>query len=287
MVRLNYAKNEKIEIYAKLEGVNPGGSIKDRIALSMIENAERSGKLTKDKILLEASSGNTGIAIAMIGAIKGYSVKIVLPESVSIERIKMLRAYDAEIVLTKRELGIDGAILQVKSMLKNNPGRHFSLDQYSNEHNPLVHYEKTAKEILGQMEHNLDYFVAGVGTGGTVTGIGKALKEALPNVKIIAVQPQKNHKIQGLKNLEESLIPKVYSKKHIDRTIVVRNEDAFSTARWLASNQGLLVGMSSGAAMYAGLEIASSIKSGRIGIIFPDRGEKYLSTELFSHCQYQ
>jgi cysteine synthase B len=281
MVSVRNWENKKVEIFAKLEGFNPGGSIKDRIGKAMLEEAERNGDLAWDKIILEASSGNTGIALAMIGAVKGYRVTIVIPENASIERLQILKAYGAEVIFTDKSFGVDGSITKVKELLRANPEKYFSPDQYSNVHNPRSHYETTARELIWQMGGKFDYFVAGVGTGGTVTGIGRALKEMVPGVRVIAVQPQRNHKVQGLKNLEESIVPKVYSSNYVDETIIVNNEDAFSSARRLASEQGLLVGMSSGAAMYGALQVSKRMNGGRIAAIFPDRGDRYLSTGLF------
>jgi cysteine synthase B len=271
----------KVELFAKLEGFNPGGSIKDRIALAMLEKAEKNGSLTVNKTIIEASSGNTGIALAMLGAAKGYQVEIVMPENASAERIAILRAYGANVVLTSKEHGVDGAIAEAKKRVESEPNRYFLPDQYSNDANPLAHYQKTAKEIYRQIDGKLDYFVATIGTGGTVTGTGKALKELIPSLKVIAIQPMPVHKIQGLKNLSVSLVPKVYSGDKLDETIYVSDEDAFRSSRELAKQHGLLVGMSSGAAYYGALRIAERIGSGRIATILPDRGERYLSTDLY------
>jgi len=247
----------------------------------MIEQAEKEGVLTKNKIIIEPTSGNTGIGIAMIGAVKGYKVEIVMSKAVSIERQKMIKAFGAKITLTDERLGTDGAIVLARELVRKFPDRYFMPDQFSNEYNQLTHYKATAKEIWKQTKGNIDYFVSAIGTSGTIMGIGKYLKEKNPKVKIIEAHPTKGHYIQGLKNMQEAIVPSIYDKKKIDESIMIETEKAFETSRKIIKEEGIFVGMSSGAAMYAAIEIAKRIKSGIIVVIFPDRGEKYLSTDLF------
>ena len=277
----NLNPNKEVTIYAKVEGFNPTGSIKDRIALKMIEQAEVEGRLTKGKTIIEPTSGNTGIAIAMIGAIKGYDVEIVMSEAVSVERQKMIKAFGAKVTLTEAEKGTDGAIIQTKELLKKYPEKYFFPDQFSNEYNKIAHYKTTAEEIWRQTNGKIDYFVSSLGTSGTIMGVGMALKENNPNIKIVEAHPVKGHYIQGLKNMEEAIVPALYDPSQIDESIMVESEDAFEIARQIVKKEGIFVGMSSGAAMYAALEVAKKIKSGNIVVILPDRGEKYLSTDLF------
>lgn len=282
MVKINNFNLKKgVEIFAKLEGANPGGSIKDRIALKMIREAERNGELTKKKTIIEPTSGNTGIGLAMIAAVLGYAVEIVMSSAVSIERRKMIEAYGAKVILTDGNLGTDGAILVAREMVKKNPKKYFMPDQFSNRNNKLAHYEATAKEIWQDMESKIDYFVSSIGTSGTIMGVSEYLKKLNPKIKIVCAYPEKNHYIQGLKNMEEAIVPKLYDKNKIDEFVTIESEKAFEMTRQLAKREGLFVGMSSGATMFATLEIAQKIDKGRIAMIFPDRGEKYLSTELF------
>ena len=282
MVKINNAiKKEDVEIFAKLEGQNPSGSIKDRIALAMIEQGENEGKLTKDKIIIEATSGNTGIALAMIGTIKGYHVHVVMSSSVSVERQKMIKAYGAKVILTNGTKGTDGAIVHVRDLVAKNPDKYFNPDQFSNEYNKFAHYRTTAAEIWKQMDGKIDYFISSLGTSGTIMGIGKALKERDSRIKIVEAHPIKGHYIQGLKNLEEALVPAIYDIDLVDEKIMIESEDALDMARKIMLLEGISVGMSSGAAMVATREIAQKINFGRIAIIFPDRAEKYASTQLF------
>ncbi|HBB36631.1 MAG: cysteine synthase B [Candidatus Moranbacteria bacterium RIFOXYB1_FULL_44_23] len=291
VVRINRLNpNPNVNIFAKLEGQNPGGSIKDRIALKMIEEAEKSEKLTKSKTIIEATSGNTGIALAMIGAMKDYAVEIVMSESVSVERRKMIAAFGAKITLTEGNLGTDGAIKKTRELVARFPEKYFHTDQFSNDNNILAHYETTAAEIWKQMDGKIDYFVAAIGTSGTLMGISRYLKKKYPAIKIVSAEPTKGHYIQGLKNMEEAIIPAIYDRKHLDNIIMVETEAAFDMARQVAKNEGIFCGMSSGAAMFASLEVAKKISAqsgsasggkSNIVTIFPDRGEKYLSTELF------
>jgi cysteine synthase B len=282
LIRINELNpNKKVKIYAKIEGDNPSGSIKDRIALEMIIQAEREGKLIKGKIILEPTSGNTGISLAMIGAVKGYEVEIVMSKAVSLERRKAIQAFGGKLVLTNPELGTDGAIFKARDLLSKNPEKYFMPDQFSNEYNKLAHYKATAEEIWKQTKGDIDYFVSSLGTSGTIMGVGKYLKEKNPDTKIVSAHPVKGHYIQGLKNMKEAIVPSIYDPSKIDKTIMVETEDAFEMARQIVKKEGIFVGMSSGAALYATLEVARSIKSGVIVVIFPDRGEKYLSTNLF------
>jgi cysteine synthase B len=284
MVRINHViAQEGVEIFAKLEGQNPSGSIKDRIALAMIEQGEQEGILTKEKIILEATSGNTGIALAMIGAIKDYQVQIVMSEAVSVERRKMIAAFGATIVLTEGALGTDGAIAHAQELAEKNPEKYFMPNQFSNEYNKLAHYRTTAQEILQQMEGRIDYFVSALGTSGTIMGVGKALKDFDPRIKIVEAHPVKGHYIQGLKNLEEALVPSIYDAQLIDEKVMVESEDAFAMARQTMLQEGISVGMSSGAVLVAAREIAKKMTGGgRMVVIFPDRAEKYASTALFA-----
>ncbi len=277
----NFNLNKDIEIYAKLEGFNPTGSIKDRIALKMIEQAETEGKLTDGKTIIEPTSGNTGIALAMIGVLKGYEVEIVMSKAVSIERQKMIKAFGAKITLTPAEDGTDGAIRKAHGLVKGSPEKYFMPDQFSNHYNKIAHYKTTAEEIWQQTGGKIDYFVSSIGTSGTIMGTAKFLKEKNKEIKIVEAHPVKGHYIQGLKNMEEAIVPSIYDPSKIDESIMVESEDAFELSRQIAEKEGILVGMSSGAAMYAALELAKKIGKGKIVVIFPDRGEKYLSTNLF------
>ena len=277
--RLN--PNVRVTIYAKIEGFNPTGSVKDRIALKMIEQAETEGKLVRGRTIIEPTSGNTGIGLAMIGCVKGYHVEIVMSEAVSIERQKMIEAFGATVTLTPADKGTDGAIRKARELVDKYPEKYFMPDQFSNEFNKLTHYRTTAEEILGELGGSLDYFVSSIGTSGTIMGVGKALKERHPHIQIVCAHPVKGHYIQGLKNMEEAIVPSLYDPSQIDRTIMVGNEEAFELARRIVREEGMFVGMSSGAAMFAALEVAKDIESGTIVVIFPDRGEKYLSTDLF------
>jgi S-sulfo-L-cysteine synthase (O-acetyl-L-serine-dependent) len=277
---LNPARN--VAIYAKIEGSNPSGSIKDRIALKMIEQAEAEGSLVKGKTIIEPTSGNTGIGLAMIGVVKGYEVEIIMSAAVSVERIKMIKSYGARVILTDAKLGTDGAITKARDLVKDNPEKYFMPDQFSNKYNKIAHYKTTSEEIWKQTNGKIDYFVSAIGTSGTIMGVGKALKENNPKIKIVCAHPVKGHYIQGLKNMEEAIVPSIYEPHDIDETIMVETEVAFEMARQIIRQEGIFVGMSSGAAMYAAIEVAKKIEQGVIVVIFPDRGEKYLTTDLFN-----
>ena len=279
IVKIN-SLNHNVNIYAKLEGQNPGGSVKDRIALSMIEAGEKTGELTRDKIILEPTSGNTGIGLALVSAVKGYKVVLTMSAGMSDERKKMLKALGAELILTPAEQATDGAIKKAREIIKNNPNKYWMPYQFDNPNNPMAHYNGTGLEIIKQVP-DITHFIAGMGTGGTLMGTAKRLKEYNKNIKIIGIEPQLNHKIAGLKNMQEAIVPKIYDETKLDEKIVVQNEDAYATTRQLAK-QGIFVGMSAGAAMYGALQVARKIKKGNIVTIFPDRGEKYLSTGLFT-----
>jgi S-sulfo-L-cysteine synthase (O-acetyl-L-serine-dependent) len=273
--------NSKVRILGKLEGNNPGGSVKDRPAYYMIKKAEESGELTKDKTILEPTSGNTGISLAMIGAAKGYRVKLVMPACASIERQHTLKAFGAEVVLSPGKEATDGAIRKAHQLFEESPDEYYMPNQFENENNILSHYETTGPEIFDQTKGEIDVLVAGLGTTGTIIGIGRYLKEKKPSVKIVAVEPIEGHTIQGLKNMKESIVPSIYHPKELDEKIVIEDEEAFDTARDLSAKEGLFLGMSSGAAVAGALKFARDMNSGTIVVILPDRGDRYLSTTLF------
>lgn len=280
IVRLNPSK--KVKIFAKLESANPGGSIKDRTALFMIENAEKRGTLTRDKIILEATSGNTGIGLAMIAAAKGYKLCLTMSEAASEERKKILRALGAELYFTPAAQGTDGAIEVAYKMLRENPEKYFGTDQFNNEDNVAAHYHGTAQEIWEQTDGAVTMVVSTLGTSGTAMGISKRLKELSPTIQMIGVEPYLQHKIQGLKNMRESYRPGIFDKTRLDEKVNILDEDAFEMSRRLAREEGILAGMSSGAAMFVAAQKAQQMEEGLIVVIFPDSGERYLSTELFS-----
>ena len=281
----NLNGNPKVKILGKLEGNNPGGSVKDRPAYYMISKAEESGKLTKDKTIVEPTSGNMGIALAMIGAAKGYRVKLFMPDCVSTERQRTLAALGAEVMLTPAEEGTDGAITRARQLAAEAPDTYYMPNQFDNDSNVLAHYETTGPEIMSQTAEEVNVFVAGMGTTGTLIGTGKYLKEKKPGVKIVAVEPTVGHTIQGLKNMKESIVPKIYRPEILDQKLVIEDEEAFKVTRLLATSEGLFVGMSSGAAVAGALHIAKELDAGTIVVILPDRGDRYLSTTLFrSFC---
>jgi S-sulfo-L-cysteine synthase (O-acetyl-L-serine-dependent) len=273
--------NPKVRVLAKLEGNNPGGSIKDRTALWMINQAEQSGRLTQDKIILEPTSGNTGIALAMIGAAKGYRVKLTLPGCVSSERQRTLEAFGAEVIITCSHEGTDGAIHVAERILQDEPDKYFMPNQFANPANPLAHYQTTGPEIFEQTGGEVDVFVAGMGTTGTLMGVSRYLKERKPSVKVVGVEPTKGHAIQGLKNMSESIVPKVYERSRLDDVLVINDEQAFEMTRRLAAYEGVFAGISSGAAVAGAVRLAERMDHGTIVTIICDRGDRYLSTALF------
>lgn len=278
---MNINSNPGVKVLCKLEGCNPGGSIKDRPALYMITKAEERGELTRDKIILEPTSGNTGIAIAMIGAAKGYQVELCMPECVSMERRMILQGLGSHVFLTAAKDNIDGAIRQAHRLVGADPGRYYMPNQYENDDNVLAHYEMTGPEIWRQTKGEVDYFVAGMGTTGTLMGTGKYLKEMKPSLKVVGVEPTRGHTIQGLKNMSESMVPRIYHPEALDEKHTVEDGEAFETTRLLAQKEGLFVGTSAGAAVSAALRIAETIDKGTIVVILPDRGDRYLSTMQF------
>lgn len=283
VVRLKRIYAGQVELFAKLEAFNPSGSVKDRAVLEMVRCAEQDNLLKQDSIIVEATSGNTGIALAMISAIRGYRLVLYMPENMSLERIKMLKALGAELRLTPESGGIDGSINEARQAVEEDD-KMIMLDQYSNRCNTLAHYKYTADEIISDFDH-VDVLVAGVGTGGTITGLSKRLKEVWPDLEVIGVQPVPGAGLQGLKNLEVQEVPKIYEGQYIDRTVFIEEEEAFGASRLLAKKEGILAGISSGAALHAALEKAGELEGtkghGTILTLFPDGGEKYLSTRLF------
>ena len=247
----------------------------------MIKDAEESGELTKDKTILEPTSGNTGIALAMIGAAKGYKVRLIMPQCVTMERRLILEAFGAELTLTPAEEGTDGAIRKAREILEQERDRYFMPNQFENESNVLAHYETTGPEIFSQTNGEMVVFVAGMGTTGTLMGVGRYLKEKKPEVKIVGIEPTRGHRVQGLKNMKEAIVPKIYNPAILDEKVVVEDNEAFRATRMLTTQEGIFVGMSGGAAVAGALRIAERMDSGTIVVILPDRGERYLSTTLF------
>jgi cysteine synthase B len=271
----------KVKILGKLEGCNPGGSVKDRTAYYLIKKAEESGELVKGKIILEPTSGNTGIALAMIGAAKGYKVTLVVPGCVSVERSRILEAFGADVIVTPAEEGTDGAIRKAHQVIKEEPDKYYMPNQFVNENNSLAHYETTGPEIYAQTNGEIDVFVAGMGTTGTLMGVSKFLKEKKPRIKIVGIEPPMGHAIQGLKNMKEAIVPEIYNPSMLDEIITIEDDEAYETARLLATKEGIFAGMSSGAAVAGALRIAERMSTGTIVAIIPDRGDRYLSTTLF------
>ena len=276
----NLSPKKSVEMYVKLEKFNPGGSVKDRIALYMIEAAEREGLLTKDKIIIEPTSGNTGIGLALVCAVKGYKLAIVMPETMSMERRKILMAYGAKIILSPAARGMDGAEDLARQIVSKNPEKYFMPNQFANPNNVKAHYETTAEEIWRDFGDRLTHLVAGLGTTGTIVGVSKKLKERNPKLKVIGVEPHKDTPIQGLKNLEVQYVPKIWDPSIVDEKVVVTLAEAEETARLLTLKEGIFCGPSSGAIFYAALKKAQELDSGVILAILPDGGEKYLSTTL-------
>ncbi|WP_297455293.1 cysteine synthase B [Persephonella sp.] len=275
-------KEKPVEIYAKLEGYNPGGSVKDRPATRMIVEAIQSGKLTKDKIILDATSGNTGIALAMVGTALGYKVELAMPSNVSEERKRIIQAYGAKIHYTDPLQSTDGAILYVRELIEKYPDKYYYIDQYNNDANWRSHFYSTAVEIWNQTNQRITHFIAGIGTGGTIMGTGRRLKIFNPDIQIIGVQPDSPfHGIEGLKYIETSIKPGIFDENRLDRTMFIGTDIAYERARSLARKEGVFVGQSSGAAFEAAIQIAREINEGVIVFICPDGGEKYLTTALW------
>ncbi|MBV5316850.1 MAG: cysteine--tRNA ligase [Desulfobulbaceae bacterium] len=272
---------ESVQLFGKLESRNPGGSIKDRVALSMVEAGEKSGELTHDKILLEATSGNTGIGMAMVCAAKQYRCQLIMPESASIERRLIMQAYGAEIILTPAKRATDGAIEKAYALAREHPERYFLADQFNNPANWQAHYKSTAPEIWAQTGGRVTDIIVTLGTSGTAMGLSRWFRDHHPEVRVIAVEPYLGHKIQGLKNMKESYKPGIFDKSLPSTIVNVADEDAFSTVRLLAAEEGIFAGMSSGAAIFAAIERAKELSEGCIVTILPDGGERYLSTSLF------
>ena len=273
-------------VYVKLEKYNPAGSIKDRIALSMVEGAERKGILNKESVLVEATSGNTGIALAMVGKLKGYKVIIIMPETMSMERRQLVKAFGAELILTEGSKGMNGSIEKLKDLLKENKN-YVNLGQFENEDNPRIHYEATGPEIYKELP-DVDVVIAGIGSGGTISGIGKFLKEKNENVKVIGIEPKSSplitqkkagaHKIQGI---GANFIPKNYDENIVDKVITVSDEDAFEIVRLMANKLGILVGISSGANIFGSIEISKKYPDKKIATVAPDGVDKYMSMGIF------
>jgi len=281
-VRMFEREFPRLEVYAKAEWFNPGGSVKDRAALSMIEDGERRGALTDDKTIIDSTSGNTGIAYALLGAAKGYRVKLVMPGNVSAERKALVRAYGAEIVFSDAGEGSDGAIHLVREIVAGRPDEYFYPDQYSNPANPWAHYEGTAVEILEQTAGRVTHFVAGLGTTGTFVGTSRRLKEHDASIRTIAVQPEDAfHGLEGLKHLPTAIVPRIWDESLADEVWGCPTEPAYELARDIARTEGLLVGHSSGAALWAVRRLAETLTEGVVVTVFPDSGDRYLSTGLY------
>ena len=282
MVRINKLNpNDSNILLAKLEKANPTGSVKDRIALFMIEEAERTGELKQGMTVLEATSGNTGIGLALVCNVKGYRLKLVMPDTMSQERKTIISAYGAEMVMTPGEKGIDGAQDHARKIYDASPDDYFWPNQYLNKNNPLAHYYGTGLEILDDTDGKITMFIAGIGTSGTLMGVSKRLKKYNPDIQIIGVMPKPDSKLQGLKNLIVQYVPGVFDSKMVDEIIHVDDDDAFDMARKLATHEGIFSGMSSGAAMHIAVEMSKKLDGQLIVVLLPDGGEKYISTELY------
>ncbi len=272
----------KVEFYAKAEWANPGGSVKDRPAMNIILEAERAGLMSKDKVLMDSTSGNTGIAYAMMGAARGYRVTLCMPSNVSLERKRILKAYGAEIIYTDPMEGSDGAIRRVRQLVAEKPELYFYANQYDNPANWQAHYNSTAPEIFEQTEGRVTHFVAGLGTSGTFVGTARRLKELNPQIRCISFQPDSPfHGLEGMKHMPTAIVPKIYDPNVADRNLEISTEDAYAMTLKLAREEGLLVGVSAGAAMVASLAVAKQISEGVIVTIFPDSGDKYLSERFW------
>jgi cysteine synthase B len=271
-----------VRIFAKLEGCNPGGSVKDRPALKMVQDGLRSGKLRPGKTIIDSTSGNTGIALAMIGRVLGYPVELVVPANVSIERKRIIQAYAANVTYSDPFEGSDGAIRQCRAIIERDPDKYFKPDQYFNEMNAQAHFETTGPEIYRQTKGEITHFVAGIGTGGTIMGTGRYLKNIDRTIKVIAVEPDDAlHGLEGLKHMASSIVPGIYHEEELDEKIPVSTEDAYAMVYRLSQEEGVLLGQSSGAAMFAALKVARRLRSGTIVAVFPDFGDKYLTTNLW------
>ena len=287
MVRIRHLvpTRSRVEIYAKAEWYNPGGSVKDRPALNMILEGERSGKLVPGKTILDATSGNTGIAYAMIGAACGYSVTLCLPRNANDERKRLLRAFGAELVLTEPQLSSDGAILKAREIYEESPDKYFYADQYNNPANWEAHYQSTGPEIWQQTEGRITHFVAGLGTSGTFMGVGRYMRDRHPNVKLISFQPESPfHGLEGLKHMRTSIVPGIYDPELADETKEAGTEDAHEMVKRLAREEGILVGISSAAALIASLHVAEDVGEGVIVTVFPDNGDRYLSERFWEEA---
>lgn len=282
MVRINRIVNKPgVNVYAKLEGFNPTGSIKDRTAMRMVEDAESKGLLRPGMTIIEPTSGNTGIALAMIGAVKGYNVEIVMSAGVSVERRIIIKSYGAKVRLTPADQGTDGAIRYARELVAANPDKYFMPDQFSNAANYMAHYSSTALEIWEQTGGHVDYLVSAIGTSGTIMGVSRFMRALKPDIKVVCAHPVKGHYIQGLKNMDEAIVPAIYDPSKIDITEMISSEEAIEMARRIVREEGIFAGMSSGAAMLAASRVAEKIDRGNVVVIFPDRAEKYLSTVMF------
>jgi S-sulfo-L-cysteine synthase (O-acetyl-L-serine-dependent) len=272
----------RVQVFAKLEGFNPGGSVKDRPALRMIEEGLRTGALSPGKVILDSTSGNTGIALALTGAVLGYPVELIMPANVSVERKKIIAAYGAKMIFSSLLEGSDGAIRLCRQILHETPERYFKPDQYFNPANPLAHYETTGPEVWLQTQGRITHFVAGIGTGGTIMGTGRYLKERNARIRVVAVEPDDAfHGLEGLKHMASSIVPGIYHEEQLDGKIAVSTEDAYDTVYRLGREEGVLVGQSSGAALWAALKVARELDEGVVVTLFPDFGDKYLSTNLW------
>ena len=292
LLKLNRINDGAAEVVVKLEFFNPGNSVKDRIAAAMIEEAEKAGKITPDTVLVEPTSGNTGIGLAMVCAAKGYKLVIIMPESMSRERKMLMRAFGAKLILTPAAEGMGGAIAAAQKLVAEHPDTHIILQQFENPANPAAHRATTAEEIWADTDGKVDIFVAGVGTGGTITGVGEVLKQRNPNIKIVAVEPETSPVLSGgqkgshpIQGIGAGFVPKVLNTGIYDEIIPVSGDNAFETARALAQKEGVLAGISSGAATWAALQLAKREENAgkRIVVLIPSYGERYLSTPLYEH----
>ena len=280
--RLRQGVSSRVRIFAKLEGLNPGGSVKDRPAVWMVRDGLRTGKLRPGKTIIDSTSGNTGIALALAGAALGYPVELVMPANVSVERKKIVAAYGAKVTFSDPLEGSDGAIRLCRQIIADNPDRYFKPDQYFNPVNPQAHYESTGPEIWADTAGTVTHFVAGIGTGGTVMGTGRYLKERNPKIQVVAVEPDDAwHGIEGLKHMASSIVPGIYHEEELDRKISINTDAAYETVYRLGAEEGLVVGQSSGANMLAALQVAQALDAGVVVVIFCDFGDRYLSTSLW------